>query len=436
MTAPTVTLEAMTIQLRPTSSQIVYLRFDRHDPDHALPVGELRIPWSRSTPWSHAEPQQWQLQLLLAPDAVEWPHIRLDVEVIVRADVRILEHDGSTRVQEVRLASGWISSIEQSPLRSDGRYSVMLTLDDLMTRAAGDIIGDTPWPRQSIAARLQRINELTSRPYVTVSSGFYVAARDIDAQPALDVIQSCCRFGWIVAPDEDGTRLAIQQLPPRGPTDPIIVPPSIIEDTGRAIDRSSYITELGLTAYWALADSEAGTPSTRTFQATTTIPVRSRTTISNDIDWHSTTDWPDRIRVWAFAILAAAAREVPRLPGSPRLVLSKPVPVPNIDRLLAEFGRHTEVLAIPDAPGNLDEQHSILGGEITITGRKIQISLTLAPGNNAGLRNMRWTDVGRPLWVDPWGGTNYPFTFDQLSWEQYPDWTWADTRYYSGIPRI
>jgi hypothetical protein len=58
-------------------------------------------------------------------------------------------------------------------------------------------VGDAPWPQESITSRAARIEALTPLVWSNDPSGVLVAARDTDAQPALDLLDELAHTGSI-----------------------------------------------------------------------------------------------------------------------------------------------------------------------------------------------------------------------------------------------
>jgi hypothetical protein len=70
-----------------------------------------------------------------------------------------------------------------------------VTAVDPMAELANLIVGDTPWPQETISQRAARIQALTPLAWTTEGSAALVAARDVDAQPAYDMLDDLAHQG-------------------------------------------------------------------------------------------------------------------------------------------------------------------------------------------------------------------------------------------------
>lgn len=72
---------------------------------------------------------------------------------------------------------------------------VDVTAMDPLAELTNQIVGDTPWPQESISARAARIQALTPLTWTTQPSAKVVAARDVDAQPAYGLLDDLAHWG-------------------------------------------------------------------------------------------------------------------------------------------------------------------------------------------------------------------------------------------------
>lgn len=70
-----------------------------------------------------------------------------------------------------------------------------ITASDPIAALASDIVGGVPWPQETVTQRAQRIEALTPLTWLNDPSSAVVAARDVDAQPASDLLDALAVTG-------------------------------------------------------------------------------------------------------------------------------------------------------------------------------------------------------------------------------------------------
>lgn len=99
-----------------------------------------------------------------------------------------------SRVKTVRF-TGKITDIV--PVLENGSLTSRITCIGRLTESGNVFIGDTPWPSETEAARVARIKALCANNVTIIdrgNPGYVVAARDVDRQTALTLLQEMA--GW------------------------------------------------------------------------------------------------------------------------------------------------------------------------------------------------------------------------------------------------
>jgi hypothetical protein len=175
--------------------------------DHLVLDERIEVRVGRTSVLTDGEPSSCSLTLWLA----EW------VDVGYGSALQV--SDGGT----VRFA-GRVTDIpstwwEQDPAGT-WMLGVRLMAAGPLARWGRQTIGDQPWPQESVAARAARIASLVGAPLVVQGgSTVQVTARDVDAQPAIDVLEDLASdaAGWLF--DWAGTTY-LQALDARRAGDP------------------------------------------------------------------------------------------------------------------------------------------------------------------------------------------------------------------------
>lgn len=174
--------------------------------------------------------RQWQGQTTIwADDIRTWGSAALDTTIWV--DNAEVYPPGGGTVRRVLTFSGEISDLSLSPAGDGVSTAIRATAMDFGAELGNKMIGDEPWPVQTLATRADRIAALagiTSTPRIRIDDPLgplQVSYRDIDAQAALGLLQDLAQTGggvlwaathavtgpylWIENP---ATRVAIRTL--------------------------------------------------------------------------------------------------------------------------------------------------------------------------------------------------------------------------------
>lgn len=97
---------------------------------------------------------------------------------------------------------------------------------DPVAELARTNVGDVPWPQETISARAARIEALTGLTWLNDSSSAVVLARDVDLQPALDLLDELAHWGSLAGgifydPSRALARFALDAM--RGSRDPALI---------------------------------------------------------------------------------------------------------------------------------------------------------------------------------------------------------------------
>lgn len=134
--------------------------------------------------------EAWNVQ----PPAETWADQTLrwmDYEVAYVDNVEVLVPNVTER--RVLVFSGHVTDATLRAANSDTAVEIDITAADYGASLENDTIGDEPWPQQTVGIRASRINELARLDMpLNVDPGLAevtVAARDVDAQPVLGLLQ-------------------------------------------------------------------------------------------------------------------------------------------------------------------------------------------------------------------------------------------------------
>lgn len=167
---------------------------------YALPP--VNVEWGRDNPADGIEPRRAQLTVM--PEAQAHRGSRLLVQLNAPAtdplwsDVHTTwAAQGAATWEGVRklitVFTGTVTDTDTSwvPLvpHVSWQCSVQVLAVDPLGDLANQPVGDAPWPAESVTLRAQRIEALTTIPtWTTDPSALQVAARDVDRQPALGLL--------------------------------------------------------------------------------------------------------------------------------------------------------------------------------------------------------------------------------------------------------
>lgn len=118
----------------------------------------------------------------------------------VRVDYPSVKSPLGVQTRRVLAFSGEIANVELTPA-GEGSTSVRAIAMDLGSQLGNTVIGDNPWPVQTLATRADRIAELagiTSSPRIRIDAPLgplQVSYRDVDAQPAYGLLQDLAQTG-------------------------------------------------------------------------------------------------------------------------------------------------------------------------------------------------------------------------------------------------
>lgn len=419
----TIELRQLLLQMRPPGeTEWIELSNDASDPKRAWTINAVNIAWQRTSPRDHPEPGEYSLDLLMYQESVDASILEYDTEVKLAAYV--LDPEPPQHRWPI-LLHGWVTSWTRGLPRADGRCIYHLGIIDPVGRAAAITIGDEPWPHESGFNRGQRLNKLSpSGPIIADDLPGNVGPRDVDNVALLDVARATCPPGYIIGIDEyDTSKLAAQ---PSGSLQyqtltAVKLPASIIEDTGRQLDRSATLTEIGITAHWNVDKLEE--KATRTIYGSNR---RGYTSSRWSIDTDQTYLFDDTRKLtlaWAKRTIDESAEPAIYLPGSPRILLNRNVAVGNICNLLHAGTRYNSAIEIIDPPSDLDPVHLVIGGSIEVKGMRIKLRLSLVPAGVFGVRRVRWKEVNLAISpglsqrtrYDNWEGGWLPARFEDFA---------------------
>lgn len=179
-----------------------------------LVLDGLSLQWSYGSPGlfpDQPQPVTLALQLLfsasfLADDVVIGAAVALTFLTDAYPDA------GDPSTYATATFSGRIGTVSAAPHRLGVLYTVVCT--DITAQLGESFVGDTPWPAEPMLTRINRIAALAGLPALWVDSdthgGSPLAARDVDAQPALELLTTYLRQWAYDSPlDNDPHRLIL-----------------------------------------------------------------------------------------------------------------------------------------------------------------------------------------------------------------------------------
>lgn len=379
--------------------------------DHAVAVGDVTISWGQPTPRDQPEPGAIAFTLLVPDGALDEALLAYDTEIRIEAT---LNHwtGAWTRwpADEPRiLTRGWLTRwTRDTRRRLDGRRTYKITCIDILGRAAATNLAAAPWPaNQTMQQRVAAINSASpSGPLVALGSYVTVQPFDVDNAAALDVISRHAGIADVMV--ESATGITIE----RRPNQPALydgglhfffgtglgiipVQADMIEDLGREMDRSSVVSEIGITAYWGTE------PDRREVTYRNASAGYSSSRYSIDTDERigvgvNGVDQAVRVAAWAQQLIAESLTPRRRLPAGHRLRLGLERVNDNLLNLFLIFQRgRSQILRIEDPPDDLDALQYVQGGTLTVTGLNMHLTITTAPAGLFGVRAMRYADLPR-----------------------------------------
>lgn len=381
----------------------------------AVAVDDVKIGWGQPTPRDHPDPGTIAFTLLVDDDTgIDAQLLAYDTEVIIDA---IFEHDlaGWVHVNYPlaptfdTLARGWVTTWDRGRLRPDGRRPYRINAIDILGRAAATRLAATPWPSTHTAAqRVAAINAASvAGPLLATDASVTTADYDVDNAPALDVIRRHARLSTLTTETLAGittvsrftrrlqTTTAETITFPLARSDALPVPASIVEDSGRAMSRTSVVSEVAVTAYWAINAAR----STRTYKDGGGSYSSSRYAADTDETiltpapaYPFSIISPADVAMWASQLIKESAGAATQLPPA-RVLVDRPESSATLRDLFVLGRRHPQAIRLTGGPTDLDRIHYVTGGELTIRGRRITLSITTAPGRTSGLRSLRFADL-------------------------------------------
>ncbi len=402
--SPLLTLKSAKIEIKPPGAKsFTTLTNDVRDDERAWPIGEVVTKWSRSTPWDHMDPTTTTFTLLLDPHSLEASLIEYDAQV--KVSVHVTPTQWWLSPDFITIAFGWINAWERDPVGRDGRARWHIELTDVIGRAAATMLGDKPWPQEMVLTRFARINQLSAAgPLVDVSSyglpNYLVGPRDVDNTSALQIIQEQFPIGSVSAiSSENPDKISawdVGSFERPGQEYRVRLPASAIEDTGRRLDRTSFITEVGFETFFVeyigKGDDER---QTRTIKGSHPKMLTSSRImfISDEMNMTARFSWgKDGLFTWARNQIDASTSPTVALPGEPRIFVDQEGEAERVDLLLDIGWRQGRLVEIIDPPDDLERAHVVEGGTITLHGTTLKLSISLIPASSLGIGPARWTD--------------------------------------------
>jgi len=102
-----------------------------------------------------------------------------------------------SKVTRITLFSGYVTDLTAAWLITpEGTLpTTRCVAVDPLTALANTLVGDAPWPSETCAARASRIAALVGIALTILGTGPVLLARDVDRQPALDLLDGCAADG-------------------------------------------------------------------------------------------------------------------------------------------------------------------------------------------------------------------------------------------------
>lgn len=284
---------------------------------------------------------------------------------------------------------------------------VDVTAVDPIAELANQPVGDVPWPSESVTARATRIEALTPLTWTNDPSGALVAARDIDLQPAADLLDDlahCASLsgGLFYDPNTATARFLLDtqrnSLVPSITVDAC----SVGDSASDVIDAADVVNDVTVT-YVNPGDPDAE-PSARYVQTASVATFGRRTrTISTPLI--TPADANARAQAEAIRYGVVSEKWVSVTLGTKFGAQSAAV---ARALLVAGPSVRMRMTALPK-PATPSHDGYVEGWSLTVDAEDWEVSLNLSPASWTGPlvhwadvpATQRWTDVARPwAWQD------------------------------------
>lgn len=398
----------------------------------AVAVGAVTISWGQPTPRDHPAPGSITFTLLVPDGSLDEAILAYDTEVIIEAELDVWDGAWGPWRQYILdvgwiytrpLARGWLTRWTRgNRRRHDGRRAYSVTCLDVLGRAAATKLAAAPWPASHDPAQRVAAINAASPAGPLLAPGSYVTseAYDVDNAAALDVIHRHCPIAFAACETVTGIttyrrpnknpRYAGQELQfsALGGVGLVPVQADMIEDTGREMDRTSVVSDVGVTAYWASETQRR----TVTYRDPSAAYSSSRYTVDTDERIINSAE----VASWANALISESRTAVRRIPPGHRVRLGLERVNAGLADLFVLGPRSTaRILDIIDAPPDLDALQYVQGGTLTIAGLDMRLVLDTSPARLFGTRTMRYADLPRDARRPRIRGTNQ--VLGPLTWK-------------------
>lgn len=345
------------------------------------PVGMIEVSRSRKSPLEGPGPGTVTLQLQ-APASDPVLDLGYDDRIEVTAN---MEGDAPTRRRLIVVC--WVQSWTRTTRGGIATYIVQA--QDAIGRLAGWLIGDTPWPDESVTQRGQRINDAAGEPVLDwgdwPEDWRSVAGRDVDNRSILELAQLTLAPSPI---EPSGASVDAGQLPGRMPSrvlnewgygSAIELPSSAIADTGMVMTRGSRVSAVTVTA----PPPNGGEPVSHRYTAPIAGPSATYSVESDR--------WGADARTLAGALRTA---DVTRVQLAPTRVLVDRI---NGDRQALLIGPYLwgEVYYLTgDLPDGHYRSQIVMGVTVRVQGgRLLDVELELLPAPACGVLRLQWREI-------------------------------------------
>ncbi|UVK60165.1 minor tail protein [Arthrobacter phage SerialPhiller] len=286
--------------------------------------------------------------------------------------------------------------------RPAGRY-VKFKASDILATAARLIVGDTPWPQQTIENRTAALNDLV--PAGAVSFGFgsadpfaLLGPRDIDKQNMLEIYQrilasagdlaiaataparfiapaSLPRFPMVIADDGTGTAVII--------TDPLVpeLPAGAIEYGPLQTDVTTMSNQIRV-EYRQITDTMSQTAEDAAQLYSNDESVAAFGAMARSVTTDLSVVEGSRAEAKARRLAVAQATPFYRMADNVKLVEAAIPEAANVARLYSADYGFGQLVRIPDAPSLLGQYHRIKAASITF-GKPAAVELDIEPSDYA-----------------------------------------------------
>lgn len=396
-------------------------------------------------------PRLWQGQTgTWAEDTRTWDDPSLLVAAYVD-DISIQPPASTTR--RVLVFSGEVSDVKIAPYGNRVSTLATVTAMDEGARLENTVIGDEPWPVQTVSTRANRIAQLagvTTLPRVRIDTplgALQVSARDVDAQPSYALLQDLAQsaggvlwaathavtgpFLWIENP---ANRAAVRQLVEdggvitiTGATDDVTMMSAcdLLEEPVEWLqDTADVITVVAVT--WAeqgVDDDGQPTVTDRTVTVTDTAAVATygtrRLSVSTElVNESDATTMANRLlaqaRAVAWRLSGLVLDTAANLDDSIDSLDDATREVALLDLLdgTTRMGRPVTLVDMPDyAPRGAISSVYVEGGTYSYTDDAWRLALTTTPSAGQG-DSVTWAQLSttQPAWT----------------WAQFADIAWQD----------